>query len=100
MAKQYETGKGVRKDIEKAVHWCKRAANQGLRKAVLLLKTMELEKKYAENTIKPPEQLQLAEELENQGKFKRALVIAEDLYSKNPDKEAARLLVEMIHEEI
>jgi hypothetical protein len=57
---------------------------------------MVLEKKLSDGTITNPELLLLAERYEEQGNFKKALVIVEDLYKKHPDNETVRFLLERL----
>jgi len=57
---------------------------------------MVLEKKLSDGTITNPELLLLAEGYEEQGNFKKALVIVEDLYKKHPNNETVRFLLERL----
>tara|TARA_Y100001960_G_scaffold305738_1_gene360159 strand:- start:530 stop:1000 length:471 start_codon:yes stop_codon:yes gene_type:complete len=54
---------------------------------------MVLEKKYSDGTITDPELLLLAEGYEEKGNLKKALVIAEELYSEHPDNETVQSLL-------
>ena len=57
---------------------------------------MVLEKKLSDGTITNPELLLLAEGYERQENFKKARIIAEDLYKENPGNETLRLMLERI----
>ena len=54
---------------------------------------MVLEKKHSDGTITDPELLSLAEGYEGMGNLKKALVIAEELYSEHPDNETVQSLL-------
>ena len=57
---------------------------------------MVLEKKLFDGTITNPERLLLAEGYERQENFKKARIIAENLYKENPDNKTLRLMLERI----